>query len=371
MIKTLPRLYSRTSKGQVQTWQITVDGNSYYTSEGIKNGAISVSKPIVCESKNVGKTNETTPQDQALSEAQSKWQKKIDKGYFEKESDIDNIKFFEPMLAKKWEDYKNEIEFPIFCSEKLDGMRNIINKDGMFSREGKPIVSSPHIYNICSKLFEKYPNLVLDGELYNHKYKHNFNEIISLAKKVKPTPEDLIESAKHLEYWVYDGLTNGSGDQSKFGKRAEDIATLIKSLNDDRVKWLYAKKVSCLDELDQLFEQYVSDGYEGQMVRLDMEYQNKRSKYLLKRKDFIDKEYKLLDLMEGKGNRQGIATSALLEIEPGVTFEAGIIGNEEYARDLLKNKKQYIGQMATVCYFNLTPDGKPRFGKLKIIRNYE
>ncbi len=371
MAQTFQLLYSLTSKGQTQTWQIFVDGKTFYTKEGIKDGTISVSKPTICEGKNEGKANETTGEQQALKEAASKHKKKLDEGYCENEADIGIAKFFEPMLAHKWPDYKDETKYPVFSQPKLDGMRCIVNKAGMWSRKGKPVVSAPHIRKLLQPLFDANPDLVFDGELYNHDLKHNFNKLISLAKKTKPTAEDLVASEKGLEYWVYDYI-NPVGNGA-FNHRFADGLAAVKSLRlkCGKIRWVYTNLVQNEAKLDELFEKYIDHGFEGQMIRTDTDYENKRTKALLKRKDFIDEEYELTDLEEGDGNRVGLATTAYFKMKDGKTFKAGVIGGNAYTADLLKNKKKVIGKMATVCYFNLTPDGVPRFGKMKIIRDYE
>ena len=113
-------LYKYTNADSVQEWTIVVEGNSYYTIEGILNGKLTQSKPTVCQGKNIGRSNETTPEQQALQEAQSKWQKKKDKGYNEvltKEK-----KFFEPMLAHEREKYEKLLfTVPTYVQPKLDG----------------------------------------------------------------------------------------------------------------------------------------------------------------------------------------------------------------------------------------------------------
>lgn len=117
----LPTLYARTSNGSTQQWSIEVVENTFRTHEGLKDGKITISLPTVCEAKNVGRANETTPEDQALSEAKSKWQKKLDSGYYEDISKIDIEKFSEPMLAKKYDDEFDASMFPVYSQPKLDG----------------------------------------------------------------------------------------------------------------------------------------------------------------------------------------------------------------------------------------------------------
>jgi len=120
-----------------------------------------------------------------------------------------------------------------------------------------------------------------------------------------------------------------------------------------------------------LYAEYLKDGQEGQMIRINDVYENKRSKFLLKRKEFIDDEFRIVDISEGNGNRSGMFGRAHLITSSGIEFEANARGNVSFYEELLKNKSEYIGKMATVRYQNLTPDGKPRFGVIITIRDYE
>lgn len=360
----LPTLYSRTSLGQTQEWTIEIDGPSYRTHEGIVGGQITTSSWTKCQGKNKGRANETSPEEQSEREARAKHKKKIEKGYFEDISKIDEETFFEPMLAHKWKDYGDEVKWPAMSQPKLDGSRFITRSSGGFSRTGKPVVSAPHILEVLEGLFKKYPNLVLDGELYNHDLKYDFNRLMSLARQTKPTTADLEASRKELEYWVYDCDLRGN-------ETFEERYFFLKSLKGLPlcVRIVQTLVVHNQQELDKLYEQYLEEGYEGQMIRVpDSLYDHKRSKSLLKRKEFVDQEFQLVDLEEGRGNRAGMAARAVLKTEAGVLFEAGMIGSHEYCVELLKNKAKYIGKMATVQFQNMTPDGKPRFGKLKEIR---
>ncbi len=115
------------------------------------------------------------------------------------------------------------------------------------------------------------------------------------------------------------------------------------------------------DEVIGLYEKYVNDGYEGQMLRLNSMYENKRSKNLLKHKSFVDEEYTILDIVEGEGNRTGTAGYFVFETADGKPFKSNVKGTWEETAEMLKNKKKLIGKEATVKYFNLTPDGIPRF----------
>ena len=118
---TLPTLYSRTSTGAVQQWTIEIEGDSYRTHFGQVDGKQQTTEPTLCKAKNEGKANATTAQEQALKDAKALWKKKKDSGCFENIADIDTALFTEPMLAKKYEDYIDDIVFPVYSQPKLDG----------------------------------------------------------------------------------------------------------------------------------------------------------------------------------------------------------------------------------------------------------
>lgn len=361
----LPTLYKKTQTGATQVWEMNYDSNSFWSVEGILNGKMTKNSPTICQGKNLDKKNATTPKEQAEKEARAKWQKKLDKGYTQDVEDIGTKKYFEPMLAFKYEDYKSEIKFPVYSQPKLDGIRCIVTKEGMFSRNGKAVISAPHIRRNLEKLFEKFPTLILDGELYTDKLNNDFNKICSLVKRTKPSAEELIESEKMIEYWVYDIFSN-----VKFSSR-NDILNEFLSQSFDMVKIVKTNLCNNQKELDNLYEKYMADGYEGQMVRLDEKYENKRSKFLLKRKEFMDEEYKILDVVEGVGNRAGTAGYMVFKNKTGTEFHSSIKGTFAYLTELLKNKKELIGKMATVKYFNLTPAKIPRFPYVIQVRDYE
>jgi DNA ligase-1 len=351
----LPMLFARTNTGAIQTWTIEVDGNKYRTHYGQVDGAIQTTEWTLCEGKNTGKKNATSDEDQATKEAKATWKKKKESGYFDNIKDIDDTSFTEPMLAKNYDDYKDELKYPVYSQPKLDGIRCVVKRDGMWSRNGKPIVSAPHVLVALKPFFDKFPNAILDGELYADKFANDFNAICSLVKKTKPTAEDLADSAKNIQYWVYDWIV-----QKTFSDRNSDITTYL--TNNNVVRRVPTHLVDTITHLNELYEKYVDEGYEGQMVRTDGPYENKRSKHLLKRKEFQDSEYKILDVVEGVGNKSGMAGHMVFKNHKNIEFHSNIKGNREYLKQLLKNKNKLIGKSATVKYFNLTPDDEiPRF----------
>ena len=365
---TLPTLYARTNTGAIQQWTIEAHNNSYRTTFGQVDGKLQTTNWTECYETNTGRSNQRTPEQQALFEAKALWKKKKDSGYFESVDEIDKPTFVEPMLAKNYEDYKDAIKFPVFSQPKLDGIRCIVTKNGMFTRNGKCIESCPHIFNDLQKFFVNQPTLVFDGELYNHDLKHDFNKIASLVKKTKPTIEDIKESLQLVQYWIYDIVdTNKS-----FKERIKWIIDNIQGSHDLSLIAVPTAFPSDQQQLDNFYEDYTKHGFEGQMIRLDTRYENKRSKNLLKRKEFQDREYTILDVIEGEGNKANMAGAMVFQNELGITFNSNIKGSRDFLKEIWKNKNQLIGQQATVKFFNLTPDNKvPRFPYVMSIRNYE
>lgn len=357
-------LYKLGSSGKVQQWQIEQKGDKYRSISGEVGGKLVVNEWTVVAGKNIGRANETSPEVQAEREAEAKIREKQEKGYTDKIDDVEESQVLSPMLAKSFDDYGADIQYPVYTQPKLDGIRCVIKADGMWTRNMKKIVACPHIFSAVHSIVET--GVQLDGELYNHKFKDNFNRICQLTKRTKPSSEDLIDSEKYVQFWCYDIIDN----HSKFSVRTDKVQKLLNGVSN-YIKIVKTRIAKNSEELDTLYGEYTEDGYEGQMIRCDTEYENKRTKNLLKRKEFKDGEWEILAVGEGIGNRAGTAGYMTFRTKEGRDFKSNIKGNHEYMADLLKNKKSIIGQQATIRYFNLTPDLVPRFPYVTAIRNYE
>ena len=365
---TLPTLLSRTATNAVQNWTVEIDGDKYRTVYGQVGGKQTTTSWTVAKPTNEGRANERDAAAQALFEAKAMWKKKKESGYYENLEDIDKQAFIEPMLAKKYEDYKDDLKFPVFSQFKLDGIRCITPRYGMFTRTGKQHLACPHILEQLKGFFEKFPDAVCDGELYSNEFKEDFNKITSLVKKAKPTEADKAESARLIQYWVYDLV-----DTTKtFNERSDFLREQLEKVGGSIVV-VDTKVAETPEQLDGFYEAYLAAGYEGQMVRTNGKYENKRSKSLLKRKEFQDAEYEILDVLEGEGNIAGCVGKLAFKTADGFDFTASLNGTREYTAEVWKNRKDYIGKMATVKFFNLTPPPRavPRFPKVTCIRDFE
>ena len=356
MIFPLPTLYKRDTNGNIRELTVEYSNgvmNATRTIAGIKDGNLVTSGWKDATGKNTGKANATTDAEQAQKEAQAMWDKKVEKEYFEDISKVDTYDKFKPMLAH---DYTKRPQSSGISQPKLDGIRCIARKDGLYTRAGKKITTCDHIYFELQAFFVEYPDAILDGELYNHKLKEDFNKITSLVRKVKPTPEEATECQKLVEYHVYDCPYWGRG-------LAEDTLARIKFIEDQEFELPIVTVVTSIaenqEELDFLYSCYHEDGYEGQMVRNNAPYDNKRSKNLLKRKEFITEEFDVVEVLEGSGNWAGYAKHFKLELGDGRQFQSGVRGNQATLKTLLEQEVKPT--WVTCRYFELSPDGVPRF----------
>jgi len=381
--------YKVDSKSKVRIWYIEQQDDKYRTWDGTQGGKIKCSEWRIAFPTNLGRSNERDGSAQAAFEIEALYKKKCEKDYH---TSIESAKtggshIFEAMLAEKY-DAKNFQSG--FAQPKLDGFRCIANKDGLWSRSGKPFVSSPHIMEALAPLFAEDPDLIFDGELYNHELRDNFNEIASLIgvkSDKKLTPEHYTKTRAMVQYHIYD-VPSHSGN---FAERDAYLESLFLDEEDPCPKCLRlvsTQAVFTADSFDQCHGEWLEAGYEGSMWRNNTKYENRRTKNLLKRKDFLDEEFEMIKTEEGQGNWAGAAKSVFFKV-PGAAInfgdlfynpgsdemlqysstvvpsegsvrvaKAGIKGSYERGVELLTETHKIV----TIKFFERTPDGVPRFG---------
>ena len=272
-----------------------------------------------------------------------------------------------PMLAYKVDKKPVDWSEKVFIQPKLDGVRCIFTKDGAYSRTGKEFKNLAHIKYDLTDYFRKHPNSVLDGELYNHALKNDFEKIISLVRKQKPTDQDARDAENLVQYHVYDTIAEGVNYEDRFNwlTRYLPIAasmTLIKNT-----------VVESQDEAKMLHDVHLAQGYEGSMLRLNKPYEQKRSYNLQKFKDFSDTEATIVGYEAGKGKFTGLIGKFFMQDDDGNEFGCPIGKGYNFAdrRYILENIHDYIGKVATFTYFERTKAGSYRHPLYKTLRNYE
>lgn len=366
-----PTLYKKTSTGAIQQWKISVldqrgsdTAAVIFTEHGQVDGKIQTTSDIITEGKNIGKKNETAPKQQAESEAQSKWEKQKKKGYVESIEDAQNDKTDDlieggvvPMLAQSFNKHGHKIKFPCYVQPKLDGLRCIaVIEDGavtLWSRTRKPIDSCPHIVQELEAIFEGQ-NLILDGELYNHDYKANFEKIVSLVRQEEPDPEHYL-----VQYHIYDMVAD-----SPFRDRYSTLRNWLEWQDQSSsLRLVETGVVQSEDGVMGFFDGFKGLGYEGAMLRnMDSKYVNKRSYDLQKVKEFDDAEFDIIGIDEGRGKLAGHVGAFRCRTEGGKEFLAKMSGETIRLRDYFLNHSLWAGKRLTVQYQGLTgKEGVPRF----------
>ena len=368
-MKKFPVLYKKTSTGKIQTWEVWVEGAVMHSESGQLDGKKIKSEDTIKEGKNIGRANETTPEEQAVLEAEARWTAKTKKGYTITQTGAAAGKVedvieggINPMLAKSYSDQGEKILFPCAVQPKLDGIRCVAMGSSLWTRTRKPIRSVPHIAHALDKL--DLGKLVLDGELYNHDFRNDFEKITTIVGQKK----DVDPNHKLCQYHIYDMPCDGN-----FNHRRFQLHKLFSKLpKNSPLKLVETIEVADEVELDAAFEKFKAEGYEGAMVRnLDSPYEYKRSNHLQKMKEFQDAEFKIIGVEEGRGKLQGHAGAFVCVTDNGDEFKAKMAGEIKHLKDYWINKHQYIGQLLTVKFQGLTSGKVPRFPVGKAIRDYE
>lgn len=350
-------LYINHSSGKPGSWHIQVEegecGTVHIVTESCKTlGGNGVEhREEIKTGKNIGRANETTPLQQAISEAQSKAQKKMDKGYTETvpeagQKAVNSLGLTKPMLAQ---DFKAVTKWPVYVQPKLDGNRCLAARvDGkvvLWSRGGKEI-NLPHIARALDAFLEE--GIHLDGELYCHG--ETLQTITSWIKKNRPESE-------RIQYMVYDCV-----DSECFSVRKQITRRILPV--GTGVEWLQTFEVHDEEQLKHYHETWVGQGYEGTMVRsLGVGYEDgKRSKSLQKMKDFQDAEFEIIDVIQGtpRQTATGQLEVAIYVCKCGEhTFNATAPGDMLEKHSAWVTRDNAIGKQLTVKFFNYTPDGLP------------
>ena len=263
-----------------------------------------------------------------------------------------------PMLAYKVDKKPVDWSEKVYIQPKLDGVRCVIyvnDKEEIvcFSRTGKEFHNLEHIKESHREFFfDDYANvdIVLDGELYNHDLRDDFEKIISLVRKQKPTESDKLEAKKLVQFHCYDYIDQ----MHDYSTRMNQLVT--SDMYSYCVKYVETSRVRSKDAA-QLRHQYnLNNGYEGSILRLDGPYQCKRSYNLQKFKDFHDTEATIVGYEEGKGKREGTIGKFLMQDDDGNKFGCppGKGYNYKDLADILNNIHDYIGKRATFTYFERT-----------------
>jgi len=281
-----------------------------------------------------------------------------------------------PMLAYPVSDKPIDYSKPTFIQPKLDGVRCVIQYERRaqpredvvvaYSRTGKEWKNIQHILAELKPFFQKYPDVILDGELYNHDFKDNFEQIISMVRKTKPTDEARLESAENVQFHCYDIIDETIAFEERYN-------FVFNNLRDSySVRTVVTTKGICSeDQARAIHQMNLETGYEGSIVRTNDTYACKRSHNLRKFKDFHDTEATITGWVEGKGKRAGTIGKFLAVDAEGIEFGMPVMDKFKFLQDNFKLMQGYVGKIATFTYFERTKANSYRHPLFKCIRDYE
>ena len=411
LIVSLPTLYGVEKNGKIKTWcaSIYLKGANASTNpayaiieHGQQEGKKQTTQRDYTEGKNIGKKNETTPLAQCIAETKRKWTDKRDKESYQTtlpsqapEAQADTpaaaptaAKKYFPMLAQSFAPdsktaKKNTIVFPCYVQPKLDGLRCVIYLDPITgeirrqSRTGTYFDTMTHIAQSLAPLFAKYPNVVLDGELYTTEMP--FEELAGHIKRKLLDDADH-EKLKAIEYHIYDVIDETP--TATYEVRHNSIKRMFASLAASTVSSPhtlppYIRLVNTVEaktpaDFKMNFAKFIEEGYEGIMLRnKEGKYRcNYRSHDLQKYKEFVEEEYPIVGFTQGDGRDKGTVIW-ICRTKEEKEFNVRPRGTIAARTFLFNNGHKYIGKMLTVIYQELTEEGKPRFPVGKDVReNY-
>jgi ATP-dependent DNA ligase len=375
LIEEWPTLYTKSSTGKICRWRITVqtiNGVPHILRESrFIDGEITTAKKAITEGKNVGKTNETKPEEQACKDALSMWNKKKLEQYVEDIAAVQTINpIVLPMLAHTFQERKHNIDWPALVQPKLNGVRCLTQKVNdqirYTSRQGKTWEFFKHLDKDVELIIDEIG--ILDGEIFA---KHlGFQEITRLIKKERTNNDE-------LEYWIYDYVDENVG----FGERTNKLYHLFVKhgerkdngyLKIGKLVFTPTREAKCESEVYDWHKKYVSEGYEGVMIR------NKNSPYVIKHrtanlqkyKEFMDEEFEIIGGEEATGEDKGTVIFRC-KTNKGVEFSVRPEGTREQRGVWLNNLPNLIGKKLTVKFQAWTEEGKPQFPTGVSLRDYE
>jgi len=279
-----------------------------------------------------------------------------------------------PMLAYPASDKPIDYTKPVFMQPKLDGVRCLIQYGDVrgrgpevkaYSRTGKEWKNIDHILQALAPFFQNNPDVILDGELYNHALKDDFEKIISCVRKQKPTAMDRAESRRLVQFHCYDIVD----ETIPFDKRYKFVFDNLRDAYGVRT----VETTQCFTEGDAkvFHEDNLDRGYEGSILRTNDIYKCGRSWSLRKFKDFHDAEAVITDWVEGKGKRKGTIGKFMAIDADGNEFGMPVMDNFKKLQTMFKEMQSWVGKKATFTYFERTKANSYRHPLFKAIRDYE
>jgi DNA ligase-1 len=350
-----------------------------YTEYGQVNGKVTITEPtIIIEGKNLGKSNETSILTQSLIHMRNLYLKKIKSGYSLKIANITTDNIF-PMALQVYDKHKKHIKYPCYIQPKLDGIRLISKIENsevkLMSRRLNEFIGFNFIKEEIKLLLENDPDILLDGELYNHEL--SLQQISGIVRSEDENYEDKLK----LKFYIFD-CVDLQHHSLTFSERYEKLKELFRHKTFNYLILTETIKIHNEKSSDEYYKDYIEDGFEGIVYKnLDAKYEYSnykeiRSYQFLKRKKSYDAEFLIVGFERGIHGKDTDAIIFIMKTESGKEFKA-------VPNDTLKNRKKMYKQalenfdstfknkLATIKFDEYSNDNVPLRAKFISIRDYE
>lgn len=311
---------------------------------------------------------------------------KLDKGYKKVDKDpqtysLEELKeivgdystnqdgLLKPMLAKQEKDITNRKIFDRdwYASVKINGVRALIykGKDSELHAASRGSISYDFVLNhiLTNKtlisLFEEYPDIILDGEIFN--FYTPLNEISGICRSQKTAYD-----GDFLQFYWYDIVDVNKSFKNRL-KLMDEIKVKYnftfnpcKKWLDDELKIQFVPQllVSGWDKMMDLHNQYVSKGWEGLVIR-DPEKLYKpggRDQRMIKIKVYKEDTFLVIGIEQGLRKYDDMCF--ILETKDGKQFKAKPLGTREQKIEYTENfESKYKGHLGDCKYFNISAHG--------------
>jgi len=341
-------LYKINKNKSIQSWSIEAVDDSFIVTFGQLNGSMQIVS-TKCYSMNKGRSNETTPDQQAILEMESLIAKKIKSGYSYEISDTPTVML--PMKVKCYQDQLHNIKFPCISTIKLNGVNGIYRRDTdgtktltLTSRGGEIYPPIPHLESAVHDAMNKLKSDELNGELYIHG--EHLQNITSAVLKPK-------KSSKLLSFCIFDIADS----HLIYHERRVMLMQYLKfnPTIPSSVCTIVGSVCLCTEDIETYYEKAMQAGFEGTVIKnLSGLYQhNVRSSDQFKYKKAQSAEFRITGYELDKRNHP-----VFLLITPDqAVFKAKPKGSHEFLTSI--NPDEYVNQWGTVEYEVLSASNVP------------
>ena len=377
-----PTIYKRAQTGGVLFWFAEILGHKRRSVSGVTGGTRKLAEWTECFGVNVGKSNETTPEEQAIAECKASMDKKLKNGgYHTSLAAIDEAAEYNvPMKGEEYDPDVTELPKEFDLDSKLNGFRSLHDATVSSTSGGEPIVSCLHIRAALARVFKRWPGIVVDGEAYNHTHRELLNRIGSLVRKQTPSAEEIAEAGRIVQLHVYDAYIKGQNTVTQ-EYRDKLVDMVVAEANSPCIIKVWRRRCTKAT-LEPMYKEILRMGYEGAMIRwLSLPYKFGRSRIMLKYKPRKDAEFTILEVREGKGKRAGMAAKILCRLPcigsrtPRIaagsyvahlrvigqrpSFETNVRWTDEEKQRLWSIRDELVGKQITVSFAYYTEFGVP------------